>query len=85
VTWTDIPNFYIRSGWSARKESVWLAKNPDYAHNRMVLSAKAWLRKLSRRLSQPGFPRYGITFCLPVIHSQFVSEHIHNVKSVQCT
>jgi hypothetical protein len=27
----------------------------------------AWLRKLSRRLSQPGFPRYGITAGLPVI------------------
>jgi hypothetical protein len=25
------------------------------------MSAIAWLRKLSRRLSQPGFPRYGIT------------------------
>jgi hypothetical protein len=31
----------------------------------------AWFRKLSKCLSQPGFPRYGITSCLPVIQTQF--------------
>jgi hypothetical protein len=34
-------------------------------------STVAWLRKPSRRLSRPGFPRYGITSCLPVIRPEW--------------
>ena len=34
------------------------------------LSEMAWFRKLCRRLSLSSFPRYGITYRLPVIRSR---------------
>jgi hypothetical protein len=56
---------------SSREDCALLARVAEASPaSRGVLSVMAWLRKLSRRLSQPGFPCYGITSCLPVIHSE---------------
>src|ERR1700758_3523781 len=42
----------------------------DKQKGEQTACAMAWLRKLSRRLSRPGFPRYGITSCLPLAGKQ---------------
>src|ERR1700691_4015274 len=77
-------------GVAGRRPKVWgLRAADDFrmpyrpTKSKSFSTPTAWLRKPSRRLSRPGFPRFGITSCLPVRTKPLARRTLPRAQSKQ--